>query len=99
MQMSDDEIKVSYQQAKNQAAQVDILAALNGIGRSAMAAKLESLGVTVPPRSAKRPRTFTFEAVRALELYHGGQSDLEIAEQAALDFAKFTKTVGVTSVN
>ena len=46
--MSDDEIRVSYNTAKDQKAQVKVLAELNVTTPAAMAAKLRELGCNVP---------------------------------------------------
>ena len=46
--MSDDEIRVSYNTAKDQKAQIKVLAELNAITPFVMAAKLRELGCEVP---------------------------------------------------
>ena len=46
--MCDDEIRVSYNTAKDQKAQIKILAELNVTTPAAMAAKLRELGCDVP---------------------------------------------------
>ena len=46
--MSDDEIRVSYNTAKDQKAQVKVLAELNVTTPAVMAAKLRDLGCNVP---------------------------------------------------
>lgn len=55
--MSDDEIRVSYNTAKDQKAQVKVLAELNVTTPAVMAAKLRDLGCNVPdfPSVDQRP--------------------------------------------
>ena len=53
MQMTDSEILGNYRGAKNQKAQVKILADLNAVSEPEMVEKLWSLGVKVPGRAAK----------------------------------------------
>ena len=50
--MDDTEIRTSYNTAKNQAAQVQVLSELNATTPQAMAAKLRELGCDVPERCA-----------------------------------------------
>ena len=80
MQMTDSEILSNYRGAKNQKAQVKILADLNAVSEPEMAEKLRSLGIKVPGRAVKElPASVDWLRVR--QLYDEGQSDLEIAEQ------------------
>lgn len=80
MQMTDSEILGNYRGAKNQKAQVKILADLNAVSEPEMVEKLRSLGVKVPGRAAK-DLPAGVDWLRARQLYDEGQSDLEIAEQ------------------
>lgn len=80
MQMSDNEILGNYRRAKDQKAQVKILADLNAVSEPEMAEKLRSLGIKVPGRAAKESSS-SVDWLRARQLYDEGQSDLEIAEQ------------------
>lgn len=87
MQMTDSEILSNYRGAKNQKAQVKILADLNAVSEPEMAEKLRSLGIKVPGRAVKElPASVDWLRVR--QLYDEGQSDLEIAEQ--LGYSKQT---------
>lgn len=83
--MSDDEIRVSYNTAKDQKAQIKILADLNVTTPAAMAAKLRELGCDVPdpPSVNQRPlraHDILFDETRARELFAEGKTDLDIAE-------------------
>nr|WP_325302298.1 helix-turn-helix domain-containing protein [uncultured Dysosmobacter sp.] len=80
MQMSDNEILGNYRRAKDQKAQVKILADLNAVSEPEMAEKLRSLGIKVPGRAVKESSS-SVDWLRARQLYDEGQSDLEIAEQ------------------
>lgn len=70
MQMTDDEIRTSYVQAKDKAAQVTVLADLNVVPVSDMEQKLVELGLM----------EISFDYVRCAQLYAEGKTDLEIAE-------------------
>lgn len=92
--MSDDEIRVSYNTAKDQNAQIKILAELNATTLSAMVAKLRELGCAVPdpPSVNQRPlRAYDirFDDARARELFAEGKTDLEIAEMLGIGVCAF----------
>lgn len=92
--MSDDEIRVSYNTAKDQKAQIKILAELNVTTPTVMAAKLRELGCDVPdpPAVNQRPlRThdILFDETRARELFAEGKSDLDIAEMVGIGVYAF----------
>lgn len=92
--MSDDEIRVSYNTAKDQKAQIKILADLNATTRSAMAAKLRELGCDVPdpPSVDQRPlraHDISFDETRARELLAEGKTDLDIAEMLGIGVCAF----------
>lgn len=55
MFMTDEEIRTSYRQAKDQEAQVTILADLNSTDRQAMEAKLRELGLACETRRKALP--------------------------------------------
>ena len=92
--MSDDEIRVSYNTAKDQKAQIKILADLNVTTLSAMAAKLRDLGCDVPepPSVNQRPlraHDILFDETRARELFAEGKTDLDIAEMLGIGVYAF----------
>lgn len=92
--MSDDEIRVSYNTAKDQKAQIKILADLTATTRSAMAAKLRELGCDVPdpPSVDQRPlraHDISFDEARARELFAEGKTDLDIAEMLGIGVCAF----------
>ena len=92
--MSDDEIRVSYNTAKDQKAQVKVLADLNVTTPAAMAAKLRDLGCNVPdfPSVNQRPlraHDILFDEIRARELFAEGKSDLDIAEMLGIGVYAF----------
>ena len=92
--MDDTEIRNSYNTAKNQAAQVQVLAELNAVTPSAMAAKLRELGCDVPemPKVNQRPlraHDVLFDENRARALFAEGKSDLEIAEMLGISVSTF----------
>lgn len=92
--MDDTEIRTSYNTAKNQAAQVQVLAELNAVTPSAMAAKLRELGCDVPemPKVNQRPlraHDVLFDENRARALFAEGKSDLEIAEMLGISVYAF----------
>ena len=92
--MDDTEIRNSYNTAKNQAAQVQVLAELNAVTPSAMAAKLRELGCDVPemPKVNQRPlraHDVLFNEDRARELFAEGKTDLEIAEMLGVSVYAF----------
>ena len=90
--MTDGEIITDFRQAKDQTAQIEILADLNCVSREQMREKLRSLGlldrrggpVTVlPPAPAsvgKGPHIPPIDELRAMELFNEGLEDLAIAE-------------------
>ena len=92
--MSDDEIRVSYNTAKDQKAQVKVLAELNVTTPAVMAAKLRDLGCNVPdfPSVNQRPlraHDILFDETRARELFAEGKSDLDIAEMLGIGVYAF----------
>ena len=92
--MDDTEIRTSYNTAKNQAAQVQVLAELNAVTPSAMAAKLRELGCDVPvlPKVNQRPlraHDVLFNEDRARALFAEGKTDLEIAEMLGISVSTF----------
>ena len=92
--MDDTEIRTSYNTAKNQAAQVQVLAELNAVTPSAMAAKLRALGCDVPemPKVNQRPlraHDVLFNEDRARALFAEGKSDLDIAEMLGISVSTF----------
>ena len=92
--MSDDEIRVSYNTAKDQKAQVKVLAELNVTTPAAMAAKLRELGCNVPdfPSVDQRPlraHDILFDETRARELFAEGKTDLDIAEMLGIGVYAF----------
>ena len=92
--MDDTEIRTSYNTAKNQAAQVQVLAELNAVTPSAMAAKLLELGCDVPemPKVKQRPlraHDLILDEARARALFADGKSDLDIAEMLGVSVYAF----------
>ena len=92
--MDDTEIRSSYNTAKNQAAQVKVLAELNAVTPSAMAAKLRELGCDVPemPEVKQRPlraHDLILDETRARALFAEGKSDLDIAEMLGVSVYAF----------
>lgn len=92
--MDDTEIRTSYNTAKNQAAQVQVLAELNAVTPSAIAAKLRELGCDVPdmPEVKQRPlraHDVLFDEDRARALFAEGKSDLDIAEMLGISVSTF----------
>ena len=92
--MDDTEIRNSYNTAKNPAAQVQVLAELNAVTPSAMAAKLRELGCDVPemPKVNQRPlraHDVLFNEDRARALFADGKSDLDIAEMLGVSVYAF----------
>lgn len=92
--MSDDEIRVSYNTAKDQKAQVKVLAELNVTTPASMAAKLRELGCDVPdpPSVNQRPlcaHDILFDETRARELFAEGKTDLDIAEMLGIGVYAF----------
>lgn len=92
--MDDTEIRTSYNTAKNQAAQVQVLAELNAVTPSAMAAKLRELGCDVPevPKVKQRPlraHDLILDETRARALFEAGKSDLDIAEMLGVSVYAF----------
>ena len=94
--MDDAEIRTSYNTAKNQAAQVQVLAELNAVTPSAMAAKLRELGCDVPepPEVKQKPlraHDVLFDENRARALFAEGKSDLDIAEMLGISVKQFAE--------
>lgn len=94
LSMSDDEIRVSYNTAKDQKAQIKVLAELNVTTPSVMAEKLRELGCDVPepPEVKQRPlraHDVLFDENRARELFAEGKTDLEIAEMLGISVYAF----------
>ena len=92
--MDDTEIRTSYNTAKNQAAQVQVLSELNATTPQAMAAKLRELGCDVPepPTVKQRPlraHDVFFDENRARALFAEGKTDLEIAEMLGISVYAF----------
>lgn len=94
--MSDDEIRVSYNTAKDQKAQVRVLAELNATTQQAIAEKLKTLGCDVPelPKVKQKPlRAYDvlFDENRARALFADGKSDLDCAEMLGISVYKFAE--------
>ena len=92
--MDDTEIRTSYNTAKNQAAQVQVLAELNAVTPSEMAAKLRELGCDVSeiPDVKQRPlraHDIILDETRARALFADGKSDLDIAEMLGVSVYAF----------
>ena len=92
--MDDAEIRTSYNTAKNQAAQVQVLAELNAVPQAVMAEKLRELGCDVPemPKVNQRPlraHDVLFNEDRARALFAEGKSDLDIAEMLGISVYAF----------
>ena len=92
--MDDTEIRNSYNTAKNPAAQVQVLAELNAVTPSAMAAKLRELGCDVPvlqevKQKPLRAKEVLFDENRARALFAEGKTDLEIAEMLGISVYAF----------
>ena len=92
--MDDTEIRNSYNTAKNPAAQVQVLAELNAVTPSVMAAKLLELGCDVPemPEVKQRPlraHDLILDETRAMALFKDGKSDLDIAEMLGVSVYAF----------
>ena len=96
--MSDDEIKVSYNNATDRKAQVKILAELNAVPIQSMAEKLKRLGFVVPeipmkwtePVPPLREVKPNFDVELAKKMFEEGKPDKEIAEAVGLKRAAFT---------
>lgn len=98
MYMSDVEISTGYRTAKNKAAQVQILADLNGVPREAMEEKLRELGLMEKtgggeplPAPTPVPKAAPFDENQAKELYAEGRDDLAISEMLGVSKAVFSK--------
>ena len=92
--MDDTEIRNSYNTAKNQAAQVQVLAELNAVPQAVMAEKLRELGCDVPvlqevKQKPLRAKEVLFDENRARALFAEGKSDLEIAEMLGISVYAF----------
>ena len=92
--MDDAEIRTSYNTAKNQAAQVQVLAELNDVTPSAMAEKLRELGCDVPemPKVRQKPlraHDVLFDEALDRALFAEGKSDLDIAEMLGISVSVF----------
>ena len=89
--MNDDEIRVSYNTAKDRKAQVKVLAELNATTPEKIVEKLLSMGCDVPalPKKQKkqkllRAKEVLFDEARARTLFAEGKSDLECAEMLGI---------------
>lgn len=92
--MSDDEIRVSYNTAKDQKAQIQVLADLNATTPAVMAAKLRELGCDVPEitevkQKPLRAHDVFFDENRARALFAEGKSDLDISEMLGISVYAF----------
>lgn len=92
--MDDTEIRTSYNTAKNQAAQVQVLAELNAVPQAVMAEKLRELGCDVPvlqevKQKPLRAKEVLFDENRARALFAEGKSDLDIAEMLGISVYAF----------
>ena len=92
--MDDAEIRTSYNTAKDPKAQIKVLAELNAVTPSVMAAKLLELGCDVPemPKVKQRPlraHDVLFNEDRARALFADGKSDLDIAEMLGISVSTF----------
>lgn len=92
--MDDTEIRTSYNTAKNQAAQVQVLSELNAVPQAVMAEKLRELGCDVPvlqevKQKPLRAKEVLFDENRARALFAEGKSDLEIAEMLGISVYAF----------
>lgn len=83
--MTDNEIRESYNRARNRKTQVQVLADLNACSRVEMEAKLVELGLI---HETPQP---SFDFLRAAELYAEGKPDLDIAEQIGCSKATIAK--------
>ena len=82
MQMTDGEILTSWKQAKDQKAQLGILADLNAVSVKTMREKLLEMGAENVPaaRKGNNRHAARIDELRAMELYNQGLCDLDIAE-------------------
>ena len=92
--MDDTEIRTSYNTAKNQAAQVQVLSELNAVPQAVMAEKLRELGCDVPvlqevKQKPLRAKEVLFDENRARALFAEDKSDLEIAEMLGISVYAF----------
>lgn len=92
--MDDAEIRISYNTAKNRAAQVQVLAELNAVPQAVMAEKLRELGCDVPDlqevkQKPLRPKEVLFDENRARALFDEGKSDLDCAEMLGISVTAF----------
>lgn len=105
--MSDDEIRVSYNTAKDQKAQIQVLADLNVTTQVVMAEKLRELGCDVPemPEVKQKPlraHDVFFDEARARALFAEGKSDLDCAEMLGISvyaFAEWRRKNGMKRPN
>lgn len=95
--MNDDEIRVSYNTAKDRKAQVKVLAELNATTPEKIVEKLLSMGCDVPalPKKQKkqkllRAKEVLFDETRARSLFAEGKSDLECAEMLGISEYAFS---------
>lgn len=87
--MSDDEIMVSFNTAKNKKDQVRVLADLNATTQQVIVDKLKALGCDVPDlpvinQKPLRSKEVLFDENRARMLFAEGKSDLECAEMLGI---------------
>lgn len=94
--MGDDEIRVSFNTARDPKSQVRVLAELNAVPVKSMAEKLAALGCSVPelPESwlkaqVQKAKTPPFDEDRARALFAEGKSDLDIAEMLGVSVYQF----------
>ena len=94
--MDDTELRTSYNTAKNQAAQVQVLSELNAVPQAVMAEKLRELGCDVPvlqevKQKPLRAKEVLFDENRARALFAEGKSDLDIAEMLGISVKQFAE--------
>lgn len=92
--MGDDEIRVSYNTAKDRKAQIKVLAELNAVPQAVMTNKLRDLGCDVPelPEIKQKPlraKEVLFDENRARALFDEGKSDLDCAEMLGISINVF----------
>ena len=96
MEMTDEEIKIQYRDAKDKKKQVEILADMNLITQAEMRKKLADLGLIEPVTDYGENWH-----EKAMELYKDGKSDKQIAEvvgKCAQTIANWRKKNGLASM-
>lgn len=88
MVMTDDEIATSYRQAKNQKAQIKVLADLNGTNTVEMRQHMVAMGLLEPEVLATPTRDSGIDELRAMELFKEGKTDLDIAEMLGVPISR-----------